>query len=209
MQAGAAGRRAFGIMVKIRQDDVRAMSDAFTAARATMKNGLGEQPAQAGKGERKGTMPATKGERAAHVPADGASDRAAFDRALAERHGSGGSSEHFGDGAAFGAGAQGAAPTVVHAPAMSSPQVDPGAFAQMLADLWTRENGKGAKEVRVRFGGDAWPATGAVLVRNAGGGLDIAVQTARGGGTSLRTGELGARLDEVGLGGGALTVEDE
>ena len=46
-----------------------------------------------------------------------------------------------------------------------------GHAAQVLADLWTRENGRGAKEIRVRFGEDAWPATGARLVRNAAGAL--------------------------------------
>jgi hypothetical protein len=68
-----------------------------------------------------------------------------------------------------------AQPQPMAMPAMPAAHVDPGAFAQMLADLWTRENGKGAKEVTVTFGDRAWPATGARLVRNAAGTLDVAL----------------------------------
>ena len=64
---------------------------------------------------------------------------------------------------------------------LPSPQVDPGAFAQMLADLWTRENGRGSKEIHVRFGDRAWPATGARLVRTAAGSLDVALLVGDGG----------------------------
>ena len=68
-----------------------------------------------------------------------------------------------------------AQPQAMAMPAMPAAHVDPGAFAQMLADLWTRENGKGTKEVTVTFGDRAWPATGARLVRNAAGTLDVAL----------------------------------
>lgn len=92
--------------------------------------------------------------------------------------------------------------------AMPAAHVDPGAFAQMLADLWTRENGKGAKEVTVTFGDRAWPATGARLVRNAAGTLDVALLL--GGGAppydaTLR--ELEAQLQGAGVALGRLSTE--
>lgn len=93
-------------------------------------------------------------------------------------------------------------------PAMPAPQVDPSAFAQLLTQLWLRERGKGAKEVRVSFGADAWPATGARLVRNAGGALDVQLHIAAAG--SLDGEELDGlrdRLVSQGLAIGALQLE--
>jgi hypothetical protein len=93
-------------------------------------------------------------------------------------------------------------------PAMPAAHVDPGAFAQMLADLWTRENGKGTKEVTVTFGDRAWPATGARLVRNAAGTLDVSLllgDRAPPYDSTLR--ELEAQLQGAGIALGSLSTE--
>ncbi len=96
---------------------------------------------------------------------------------------------------------------VVGVPTMPAPHVDPGAFAQLLADLWARENGKGAREVSVRFGRDAWPATGARLVRNAAGTLDISLEVASGSAEYAdRLPGLARHLTDAGIGIGALAV---
>jgi hypothetical protein len=99
------------------------------------------------------------------------------------------------------------APAPLPMPAMPSPQANPAAFAQMMADLWARENGKGTREVSVRFGNDAWPATGARLIRNAAGALDIVLEV---GGARADTPDLSTladALDGAGVELGALTVE--
>lgn len=180
-------------------EDVRAMSDAFATARANMK--LDGLPAKGG-GKAAATAPTPGGhERPAIESALGA----AFDRQVAERR----QGERQSDGQGMLLPGQTAPPAIVLA-AMPAPQIDPSAFAHMLADLWTRENGKGAKEVRVRFGADAWPATGARLVRNAAGALDIALQI--GDAAFNRDGRLpalGGHLAEAGIAVGALTVEHE
>lgn len=182
-------------------DDVRAMSDAFAAARAKMKPDAMKFEGQTGKQGKaalgKG-MPAEADRR----PADAALS-AAFDRKVAERQ----QSERQADGQGFALPGQAAPPPPVMAAMMPSPQVDPGAFAQMLADLWTRENGRGAKEVRVKFGADAWPATDALLVRNAAGTLDISVGMASGGG-AMPLDRLGEQLSESGLQVGSLATRD-
>lgn len=93
---------------------------------------------------------------------------------------------------------------------LAAPHIDPGAFAQLLADLWTRENGKGSKEVRVRFGERAWPATGARLVRNAAGTLDVALQVGDGGRAYRdRLGGLEEALIGAGVNLGSLLVEED
>jgi hypothetical protein len=93
-------------------------------------------------------------------------------------------------------------------PAMPAPQVDPSAFAQLLTQLWLRERGKGAKEVRVSFGADAWPATGARLVRNAGGALDVQLHIAATGSLDGEKLEgLRGQLADQGLAIGALQLE--
>lgn len=101
-----------------------------------------------------------------------------------------------------------AQPQPMAMPAMPAAHVDPGAFAQLLADLWTRENGKGAKEVTVTFGDRAWPATGARLVRNAAGTLDVALllgDRAPPNDGTMR--ELEARLRDAGVALGSLSTE--
>lgn len=156
-------------------EDVRAMSDAFAAARAKMKlDPFAARPG--GKQQASPKMPAKGDAKAAPPPS--AALVAAFERAGADRR----QAEKFAEGQGFAPGGQGAAlaPPPIALPAIPAPQVDPSAFAQMLADLWTRENGRGSKEVRVRFGSDAWPATGALLTQSADGLLDITVDMARG-----------------------------
>jgi hypothetical protein len=64
--------------------------------------------------------------------------------------------------------------------------------------------------VRVKFGANAWPATGARLVRNAAGTLDIAIQVGDGGktyGDGLPG--LQDQLGRSGLAVGALAIEDD
>lgn len=71
------------------------------------------------------------------------------------------------------------APMIV--PNAPSPTVDAGAFAQLLGQLWAQAKQKNEREVRVKFGPNAWPATGARMVMNAAGTLDISLQMDRGG----------------------------
>ena len=156
-------------------EDVRAMGEAFARARGSLPQG-GQAVA------RNGGKPASmlaKGDRGADAAALGqwqqagqaAEERAALDRRDGERHADQG----------FGGFAQNATPVpVVVAAQAPAPHVDPSGFAQMLADLWTRENGRGPREVRVRFGASTWPATGARLVRSADGLLDVTVEQAPG-----------------------------
>lgn len=186
-----------------RSDDVRAMGDAFARARAKMPPeaaGSRAAPAKTGTGKdapRASSGPATgeSRERAAALPTD---DRHAIHRE--EERDTGGQS----GGQPFAG--QLAAP-VVGVPTMPAPHVDPSAFAQLLADLWTRENGKGAREVSVRFGRDAWPATGARLVRNAAGTLDISLEVASGSPDYTdRLPGLARHLHDAGIGVGALAV---
>ena len=188
-----------------RADDVRAMGDAFARARAKLQpDGTAPHPAPAKTGTGKdaprtptGTATGETRERTAALPTD---DRHAVHRE--EERDTGGQS----GGQSFSG--QLAAP-VVGVPTMPAPHVDPSAFAQMLADLWTRENGKGAREVSVRFGKDAWPATGARLVRNAAGTLDISLEVANGSADYAdRLPGLARHLHDAGIGVGALAVAD-
>ena len=75
----------------------------------------------------------------------------------------------------------------------------------MLADLWPRENGRGPREVRVRFGAATWPATGARLVRSADGLLDVTVEQAPGT-PALSLAGLDEALAERGLAIGQVAV---
>ncbi|QNA86393.1 hypothetical protein G4G27_22225 [Sphingomonas sp. So64.6b] len=177
--------------------DAKAMSDAFAAARKTMglppesRTKLGKEAKLGAHGERE-SFTATVDAKARDA------DLIVRERESQDQHGQG-----------FGAPAQSVPIVPLAMPAMPAPHVDASAFAQMLADLWTRENGKGAREVQVRFGANAWPATGARLVRNAAGALDIALQVGDGGrayGDRLQG--LGAYLEEAGVTLGALAIED-
>lgn len=180
-------------------EDVRAMGEAFRRARG----GTGQPDGLSGRAAvGKGAQPATRGgERGADATAvagwHAADERAALDRREGERH----ADQGFG-----GMAQQAAAPVVIPAQG-PSPLVDPSGFAQMLADLWTRENGRGPREVRVRFGTSTWPATGARLVRSADGLLDVTVEMAPGFGDA-RTDRLQAALEETGLSIGRVDVAD-
>lgn len=68
------------------------------------------------------------------------------------------------------------------APPPVAAHVDPGVFADMLTKLWTREQGRTAREVRVSFGDGAWPATGARLLRLDDGSLQVTVSMGQRGG---------------------------
>jgi hypothetical protein len=144
--------------------DVRAMNEALAKARLQTK----EQPGAPI--QQKGAKGLVQTERRSEVPVQ---QREAFgdarDTALRQER----EARERQDGL-FGFSGH-AQPQPAAMPAMPAAHVDPGAFAQMLADLWTRENGKGTKEVTVTFGDRAWPASGARLVRNAAGTLDVAL----------------------------------
>lgn len=143
--------------------DVRAMNEALAKARLQTKEQPGPILQKGAKGlvqaERRGGVPVQQRE----AFADSRDTALRQEREARERQ----------DGL-FGFAGH-AQPQSTAMPAMPAAHVDPGAFAQMLADLWTRENGKGTKEVTVSFGDHAWPATGARLVRNAAGTLDVAL----------------------------------
>lgn len=103
--------------------------------------------------------------------------------------------------------ASGALPAPAGPAAFAPPPaaVDPGAFADLMNQLWLREQHKATKEVRVRFGDAAWPATGARLLRLDDGSLDIEVSIGR----HAQGGDLDAlrrQLAERGLAVGAIVV---
>jgi hypothetical protein len=177
--------------------DVRAMNEALAKARLQTKEQAGAPIQQ------KGAKGLVQTERRGEVPVQ---QREAFgdarDTALRQER----EARERQDGL-FGFAGH-AQPQSTAMPAMPAAHVDPGAFAQMLADLWTRENGKGTKEVTVTFGDRAWPATGARLVRNAAGTLDVALLL--GGGAppydaTLR--QLEAQLQGAGVALGSLSTE--
>lgn len=178
-------------------NDVRAMSDAFDKARGRMEKPQG----QAGK--------KALGEGLAERRQEAATATAA--RPTADETRTKLTSQREGAEALAGWGGQGAAPVPAAVNAdFAAPHVDPGAFAQMLADLWTRENGRGSKEVRVRFGDRAWPATGARLIRNEAGALDVQLFVGDGGrayGDKLA--ELEGALSGGGVNLGSLAIENE
>ena len=143
--------------------DIRAMNEAFAKARLQGKEQPGQPIPQKGlknlvQPDRRGDAPVQQRE----AFGDRSDTALRHEREARERQ----------DGLF---GFAGHPPQVLAMPAMPAAHVDPGAFAQMLADLWTRENGKGTREVTVTFGDRAWPATGARLVRNAAGTLDVAL----------------------------------
>jgi len=190
-------------------DAARAMKEALDAARGRM----GQPPAQGTKGDAKGEFAQAKkgaqlaagreGREAGQLPAQaGAAGRQQEETKLR--------SKQDGAEALAGWGGQGAGAAAAQAAAVQPPppHVDASAFAQVLADLWTRENGRGHKEVRVRFGDRAWPATGARLVRNAAGTLDVALLVGDGG---RAYGDappgLAAALSAAGVDVGSLVVE--
>ncbi|TGX52244.1 hypothetical protein E5A73_15700 [Sphingomonas gei] len=177
--------------------DIRAMNEAFAKARLQGK----EQPGQPI--QQKGAKGLVQADRRGEVPVQ---QREAFgdsrDTALRQER----EARERQDGLfGFGGNAQ---PQPTAMPTMPAAHVDPGAFAQMLADLWTRENGKGTKEVTVTFGDRAWPATSARLVRNAAGTLDVALLLGDGAPPYDGVlGELEAQLEGAGVALGSLSTE--
>lgn len=109
------------------------------------------------------------------------------------------------DIALFAASAQPAAPTLAPPPAAA---VDPSAFADMMNQLWLREQNRTTRELKVRFGDAAWPATGASMLRLDDGSLSITVDIARHG----NPGDLDAlrrQLESRGLAIADLSVSTE
>ena len=99
--------------------------------------------------------------------------------------------------------------TPMQAPPPVAAHVDPGAFADMLTRLWTREQGRTAREVRVSFGDEAWPATGARLLRLDDGSLQVTVSMGqRGGDVGGGLDALRERLTARGLNISDIAVED-
>jgi len=182
------------------QGGAQAMRDAFASARGkvdTLSEGAGKLKHK-GLGNKELAGREQKGE--AHGRTDAEAPRGSTPT----------QSERQADGQGLALTGQPAPPPPATIPAMPAAHVDPSAFAQAMADLWTRENGRGAKEVRVRFGDSAWPATGARLVRNAEGTLDIALTTDRTSGQyDARLDSLRGHLADAGLDVGALSVEAE
>jgi hypothetical protein len=180
------------------QGGAQAMRDAFASARGKVET-LSEA---AGKPKQKGVLQKELGAREQKGEARGRTE------AEPSRGSTPIQAERQADGQGLALSGQPAAPPPVTLPAMPAAHVDPSAFAQTMADLWTRENGRGSKEVRVRFGDSAWPATGARLVRNAAGTLDIALTTDTANGQyDARLDSLRGHLADAGLDVGALSVE--
>lgn len=99
--------------------------------------------------------------------------------------------------------------TPMQAPPPSSAHVDPGAFADMLTTIWTREQGRTAKEVRVSFGDAAWPATGARLVRLEDGSLKVTVSVGYRGADVGSLDDLRDRMGLRGLSVADIVIEDD
>lgn len=182
--------------------DVEAMRNAIAQAKGE-KPGAAPLPARGkGQGKAEATTQAQAGASPATVRA----------MALNERKGPVGEREQGEgrqDGQGLGTPAGAMPPVPVQAAAVPPPTVDPSAFAQLMSQLWSREHGKGAREVRVQLGASAWPATGARLVRNAAGELDIAI--AFGSPVSHDDAALGLlreRFAEEGVAVGVLAFED-
>lgn len=186
-------------------DDVRAMSEAFSRARGDAKGlagrgGLPQQPQ--GEGQVQVGTPQVAADPRAEL-ARAAGWRAADERGTADRR----DAERGGEQALGLVSPAHAPPPAAAAVAAPPPHVDPSAFAQVLADLWTRENGRGDRQVRVRFGAEAWPATGALMVQTADGLLDLTVDMAPGS-QPRSMAALADALGEAGLSVGRLTTAE-
>lgn len=180
--------------------DIRAMGEALGKAKAQL---LGKEEQPAGPAQQKPGKGLVQAERRGEVPVQAREGFGDFREASLKQEREARERQD----ALFGFTGQ---PQVqpMAMPAMPAAHVDPGAFAQLLADLWTRENGKGAREVTVSFGDRAWPATGARLVRNAAGALDVALLLGDGAPPyegALR--ELAGQLRDAGVALGSLSTE--
>lgn len=173
--------------------DVHAMKDAFALA-------------QKG-GQQQGRVPLpVKGEEKADLLGEGKDEKGALVDGLDQRQTvlRDDRDQDQGDaqGWAFG---QALADAPVIVPNAPSPTVDASGFAQLLSQLWAQAKQKNEREVRVKFGPNAWPATGARMVMNAAGTLDIALQLERGGPDDLSG--LADGLKHSGVQLGALAIE--
>ena len=149
--------------------DVHAMKDAFALAqKGGQPQGRVPLPAQ---GEEKGDL-FGDGREAKGALVDGLDQRQLVLRDDRDQD------QGDAQGWAFGQALADAPMIVPNAP---SPTVDASGFAQLLGQLWAQAKQKTEREVRVKFGPNAWPATGARMVMNAAGTLDIALQMDRGG----------------------------
>lgn len=187
-------------------EDVRAMGEAFAKVR-------GQPQGLAGRAGQQQQAPLTKApaQPLQQAPADpraelaraagwrAADERGTLDRREAERGGE--------QALGMVSPSHTPVPTAATVPA-PPPQADPAAFAQTLADLWTRENGRGDKQVRVRFGCDAWPATGALMVQSADGLLDVTIDMAPGH-LLASTDDLAGALGAAGLTVGRVAVTED
>jgi len=173
--------------------DVHAMKDAFALAQ---KGGQpqGRIPLPA-KGEEKGDLLGDAREDKGNV-VDGLDQRQTVLRD--DRDDDQGGTQ----GWAFGQALADAPMIVPNAP---SPMVDASGFAQLLSQLWAQAKQKNEREVRVKFGPNAWPATGARMVMNAAGSLDIALQMERGAPDDLSG--LADGLARSGVAVGSLAAE--
>lgn len=96
----------------------------------------------------------------------------------------------------------------MQAPPPASAHVDPGAFAEMLTHIWTREQGRTAREVRVSFGDAAWPATGARLMRLEDGSLQVTVSVGYRGADVGNLDDLRDRMGLRGLNVADIAIDD-
>ena len=185
--------------------DLRDMAEAFTAAR----NRAGGQGQQAIPAKGKQAKDGLRGELAKGEPLPDAPQmpppQPGSDPLVQEREAK---SQHQGEIAGLGGQPTPMAITVP-AGAIPPPHVDASAFAQLMTQLWLRENGKGTKEITVRFGDAGWPTTGARLVRNAAGALDIQLLVGGAGGYPGDLGTLRDRFAQTGVAVGALGVEED
>lgn len=186
-------------------EDLRAMGEAFAKVRGQAQ-GLAGQPGQQ-------QAPLAKppaqppGQAAADPRAElarvagwrAADERGTLDRREAERGGE--------QALGMVSPSHAPVPTAAALP-VPAPHVDPSAFAQTLADLWTRENGRGDRQVRVRLGADAWPATGVLMVQSADGLLDVTVDMAAGH-TTAPTDALAQALGAAGLTVGRVAMAED
>lgn len=67
------------------------------------------------------------------------------------------------------------------APPPAPPAPNPAAIADMIQRFWRHSGPAGARDVQVRFGEAAWPATGARLLRLPDGALAVEVRIDRHG----------------------------
>ena len=173
--------------------DVHAMKDAFALAQ---KGGQpqGRMPVPA-KGEGKDGL-LGEGREKADAAVDGLDQRQTVSRDDRDRD------QGDAQGWAFGQALADAPMIVPNAP---SPQVDASAFAQLLGQLWAQARQKNEREVRVKFGPNAWPATGARMVMNAAGSLDISLQMEPDGPDDLSG--LADSLARSGVAVGSLAAE--